>query len=292
MITGPPTAFWLNFLVLALGLSAGSFLNVVIYRLPRRDQGLSLAHPRRSFCPACGAPIRWHDNIPLLSWLRLLAKCRDCRRPISIRYPLVELASGFLALSLFNLYGPGPEFLIQYYFFLCLLAIALIDLELMLIPVVLMYPTTGLGLVGAWAYPAPELAGPWLWLKLEPAWGPRLASLAGAALGLALGWGGLKAVAVAFKAFRGYEGLGDGDPPLLGLIGVFLGWRALPLVILWSSVIGLVSALAIMALNRGDRPAEGWGRKALPFGPFLVLATLLQLFFGQTFLAWYWSLTG
>ena len=289
---GPPTAFLLNFFVLALGLSAGSFLNVVIHRLPRRDQGLSLAQPRRSFCPACGAAIRWHDNIPVLSWLGLRAKCRDCRRPISIRYPLVELASGVLALSLFGLYGPDPVFLIQYYFVLCLLAIALIDLELMLIPVLLMYPTTGLGLAGALAWPAPDLAGPWLWLKLEPAAGPHLASLAGAALGLALGWGALKAVAVAFKAFRGYEGLGDGDPPLLGLIGVFLGWRALPLVILWASVIGLVSALVLMAAGRRDRPEEGWGRKALPFGPFLVLAAYLHIFFGQAFLTWYWSLAG
>ena len=288
----PPTAFLLNFFVLALGLSAGSFLNVVIHRLPRRDQGLSLAQPRRSFCPACGAAIRWHDNIPVLSWLHLRAKCRDCRRPIPIRYPLVELASGVLALSLFERYGLGPQFLVQFYFVLCLLAIALIDLELMLIPVVLMYPTTVLGLAGAWLWPAPDLAGPWLWLKLEPAWGPPPASLAGAVLGLGLGWGALKAVAVAFKALRGYEGMGDGDPPLLGLIGVFLGWRAMPLVILWASVIGLVSAMVLMVLHRRDRPEEGWGRKALPFGPFLVLATYLQLFFGQAFWTWYWSLAG
>jgi leader peptidase (prepilin peptidase)/N-methyltransferase len=283
-------AFLLNFMVLALGLSVGSFLNVVIHRLPRRDQGLSLSQPRRSFCPACGAAIRWHDNIPVLSWLGLRARCRDCRRPISARYPLVELASGILALSLFNRCGPGPEFLVQYYFVLCLLAIALIDLELMLIPVVLMYPTTVLGLAGAWTWPAPDLAGPWLWLKLEPAWGPRAASLAGAAFGLGLGWGVLKAVAAAFKAVRGYEGMGDGDPPLLGLIGAFLGWQAIPLVILWASVIGLASALVMMARGRRDRPEEGWGRKALPFGPFLVLATYLHIFFGQIFLTWYWSL--
>jgi len=290
MISVPPTAFLVHFLVLALGLSVGSFLNVVIYRLPRRDQGLNLAQPRRSFCPVCGAAIRWHDNLPILSWLWLRTRCRDCRRPISARYPLVELASGVLALTLFSLYGPSPEFLIHFYFVLCLLAIALIDLELMVIPVVLMYPTIGLGLVGAWAFPAPELAGPWLWLKLELS--PRLASLAGAALGLALGWGILKTVAVIFKAWRGYEGLGDGDPPLLGLIGVFLGWRALPMVLFWSSVIGLLSALILIALHRRERPAGGWGRKALPFGPFLVLATYLHLFFGQAFLTWYWSLTG
>jgi leader peptidase (prepilin peptidase)/N-methyltransferase len=292
MISGPPTAFLPGFLALALGLAAGSFLNVVIHRLPRRDQGLSLARPPHSFCPACGAAIGWPDNIPVLSWLRLRGRCRDCRRPIPIRYPLVELASGVLALSLFNRYGPGPEFLVQYYFVLCLLAIALIELEFMLIPAVLMYPAAVLGLLGAWAYPAPELAGPWLWLKLEAALSPPFISLAAAAAGLALGWGGLKAAAAAFKAIRGYEGLGDGDPPLLGLIGVYLGWRALPLVILWATVIGLMSALALMVLNRLDRPAEGWGRKALPFGPFLVLATYLQLFFGQAFMACYWSLAG
>jgi len=280
----------MGFLALLLGLSAGSFLNVVIHRLPRRDQGLTLAWPRRSFCPACGAAIRWPDNIPVLGWLRLRGACRDCRRPISSRYPLVELASGILALSLVSRYGPGPQFLIQYYFSLCLLAIAFIDLELMLIPLVLVYPTTGLGLFGAWAWPAPELAGPWLWLKLEPALSPPFISLAGALAGLALGWGGLKVLAGAFKALSGCEGLGEGDPPLLGLIGAYLGWRALPLVILWALLIGLISALALWLLNRRNRPAEG--RKALPFGPFLALATYLQLFFGQAFLAWYLALAG
>jgi leader peptidase (prepilin peptidase)/N-methyltransferase len=292
MVSGQPTAFFLSLMVLALGLSVGSFLNVVIYRLPRRDQGLSLSRPRRSFCPDCGAAIRWNDNIPLVSWLLLRARCRNCRQPVSVRYPLVELASGVLALSLFNTYGLSPEFLIQYYFVLCLLAIALIDLELMLIPVVLMYPTTGLGLVGALTFPAPTLTGPWLWLKLEPAWGPHLTSLAGAAIGLALGWGILKAGAVTYKAIRGYDGLGDGDPPLLGLIGAYLGWQALPMIVLWSSLIGLASALTLILLNRKNRPTEGWGRKALPFGPFLVLATYIQLFFGQAIWTWYWSLVG
>jgi leader peptidase (prepilin peptidase)/N-methyltransferase len=287
---GPSTEAF-GFLALVMGLSAGGFLNVVIHRLPRRDQGLSLTWPRRSFCPACGAAIRWPDNIPVLSWLRLRGECRDCRRPISIRYPLVELASGLLALSLFIRHGPGPEFLIQFYFALCLLAIALIDLELMLMPVVLIYPTTGLGLLGAWAYPAPELAGPWLWLRLEPVLSPPFISLAGAAIGLTVGWGGLKVAAIVFAALRGYEGLGDGDPPLLGLIGAYLGWRALPLVILWALLIGLLSALTLRFLNRRDRPAEGL-RKVMPLGPFLVLAAYLQLFFGQAVLVWYWSLTG
>jgi leader peptidase (prepilin peptidase)/N-methyltransferase len=286
---GPPTAE--GILTLVLGLSAGSFLNVVIHRLPRRDQGLSLAWPRPSFCPACGAAIRWPDNIPVLSWLRLRGLCRDCRRPISIRYPLVELASGILALSLLSRYGPGPEFLIQYYFVLCLLAVALIDMEFMLMPAVLIYPAMGLGLLGAWAYPAPELAGPWLWLKLEPALSPPLISLAAAAIGLALGWGGLKVAAIAFAALKGREGLGDGDPPLLGLIGAYSGWRALPLIILWAVLIGLLSALTLWLLHRRDRPREGF-RKVLPFGPFLVLAAYLQFFFGRAFMAWYWSLAG
>jgi leader peptidase (prepilin peptidase)/N-methyltransferase len=175
--------------------------------------------------------------------------------------------------------------IIHYYFAICLLAIAVIDLKLMVIPMVLVYPTIVLGLLSAWAYPAPELAGPWLWLKLEPALSPPFISLAGAAAGLALGWGGLKAAAIAFKALRGYEGLGDGDPPLLGLIGVYLGWHALPWILLGASVIGLLSAGLmsamglILLISRQDRPAEGWGRKALPFGPFLVLATYLQFFY-------------
>ena len=275
-------------LIFALGLSVGSFLNVVIYRLPR--EGLSVAQPRRSFCPNCHAHIQWYDNIPVFSWLRLKARCRSCQKPIGVRYPLVELASGVLALLLLQHFGLNLTFLLHFYFVMCLLAIALIDLELMVIPTHLIYPTVVLGLINALAEPQMNLSGFWLWNQIGPQLGDRLTALVGALAGLLLGWLSLKSISVAYKAVRGHEGMGDGDPPLLGMIGVFLGWRAVPLVIFWSTIIGLGSVLILIFMSKNSKkPAEGWGMKELPFGPFLVLGALLYLFFGPSFLAWYWS---
>lgn len=284
-LTGPVAVYILIFF---LGLSVGSFLNVVIYRLPR--EGLSVSRPSRSFCPACGASIRWYDNFPVFSWLWLRGRCRDCQRPIAARYPLVELAAGLLALYLYQRFGLSWGFLLHFYFVMCLLAIALIDLELMVIPVVLMYPAAVLGLACAALEPEVTLIGPKLWVALEPHLGPRLTSLTGSLAGLILGWGLLKSVSMSYKLLRGHEGMGDGDPPLLGMIGAFLGWRAVPLVVLWSTLIGLFSVVILIFNSRGKPPEEGWSKHALPFGPFLVLAALLYLFCGPAFIAWYWSL--
>lgn len=276
-------------LVFALGLSVGSFLNVVIYRLPR--DGLSVSQPRRSFCPNCHAHIQWYDNIPVFSWLWLKARCRACGQPIGSRYPLVELSSGILAVILLYNFGLNLTFLLHFYFVMCLLAIALIDLELMVIPMALVYPTAILGLINALAEPQMGLSGFWLWSKIEPQFGDRLAALTGSLAGLLLGWLSLKAVSVGYKIARGHEGMGDGDPPLLAMIGAFLGWRSVPLVILWSTLIGLASVVLLMiTTKKSQKPDEGWGMKALPFGPFLVLGALLYLFFGPSFLSWYWSL--
>jgi leader peptidase (prepilin peptidase)/N-methyltransferase len=281
-------AYAVYVLIFAFGLSVGSFLNVVIYRLPRA--GLGLAQPRRSFCPVCRSPIRWFDNLPVFSWLLLRGRCRDCGEPIAARYPLVELAAGLLVLLLFRRYGFSPIFFFYFYFAMCLLAIALIDLELMVIPMALVYPAAALGLVCALVEPSPSLSGAWLWNLAAPTLGDRAASLAGALAGLASGWAVLKLVSAGYLAVRGHAGMGDGDPPLLGMIGAFLGWGAVPLVVLWSTLIGLFSALILMALSRGKPRRESWGQKALPFGPFLVLAAFIYLFFGQSFLAWYWAM--
>lgn len=275
-------------LVFILGLAIGSFLNVVIYRLPRLD--ISIFKPARSFCPACGYHIPWFDNLPVLSWLLLRARCRSCRRPIAIRYPLVELASGLLAIYLYHRFGLTFSFIVYLYFTMCLLAIALIDLELMVIPVVLMYPTTVIGLILATVEPSMALTGPALWLKLEPTLGPNFSSLVGATLGLLLGWGSLKLISTSYKLVRGHEGMGDGDPPLLGMMGAFLGYQAIPMIILGSSVIGLASVAILMLINRKQAPKDGWALKALPFGPFLVLAAMGYLFFGPALIHWYWSL--
>ncbi|MDR0881397.1 MAG: prepilin peptidase [Candidatus Adiutrix sp.] len=275
-------------LIAMFGLSVGSFLNVVIYRLPR--EGLRLARPSRSFCPVCGATIRWFDNIPVLSWLVLKGRCRDCGQPIAVRYPLVELAGGLLALYLFWRFGPSVAFILYYYFVICLLAIALIDLELMVIPDVLTYPAVAAGILCAVADPSVSLTGIRLWAALEPSIGGSLTSLAGSLLGLGFGWASLKLVSIGYKLARGHEGMGDGDPPLLGLIGSFLGWTAILPVILCSTLIGLFCVGLMMLRSRGQAPPEGWAQKPLPFGPFLALAALLYLFWGPGLLDWYWSL--
>lgn len=285
-----PAAGAVYFLIFLLGLSAGGFLNVVIYRLPR--EGLTLSKPGRSFCPACGAPLRWLDAIPVLGWLWLRARCRDCGKPISARYPLVELASGFLGLYLYHRFGFSATFLFQFYFVMCLLAIAWIDLEWMIIPRVLVYPTTVLGLAGAWLEPAVVLAGPGLWTWLEPIWGARWTALAGSLAGLILGWPLLALAAAAYRRIRGRHGLGEADAPLLGMIGVFLGWRAVPPVFLGAALIGLISAALLTVSDRNRSPKPDWGRRSLPFGPFLVLSAWLYLFFGPAFIAWYRALTG
>ncbi|MGL4209757.1 MAG: prepilin peptidase, partial [Candidatus Adiutrix sp.] len=216
---------------------------------------------------------------------------RTCQEPIAFRYPMVELISGLLAVFFFYVYGFSPAFFVYFYFVCSLVVIAMIDLELMVIPVAsLVYPAAFLGLIFAAFEPSMALTGPWLWAMVVPAFGPHLASLLGALGGFILGWGTLALVSAGYKAVRGVEGMGDGDPPLLGMIGVFLGWRAIPLVILWSTLIGLFSVVVLMFLARGKAPDEGWGQKALPFGPFLVLASFLYLFFGPAFLAWYASL--
>ncbi len=141
-------------------------------------------------------------------------------------------------------------------FSLCLLAIALIDLKFMVIPTALIYPAAVLGLVYAAISPSAELTD--------------------SALGFLVGWGALKSVAVAYKAARGHEGLGEGDPPLLGLIGIFLGWRAIPTVILVSALTGLVTVGLLMLTPKSSY--GDWRFKAIPFGPFLVLAAFFHLF--------------
>ncbi|MDR2200022.1 MAG: prepilin peptidase [Deltaproteobacteria bacterium] len=274
--------------VFFLGLSVGSFLNVVVYRLPR--EGLSVWRPRRSFCPACQNQLVWRDNIPCLSYILLKGRCRYCGAPISARYPLVELLSGVLALSLYGVYGFTLQFFFYWYFACALTAVAFIDSELMVIPDLLILPTILLGLVIAVLCPNPILTGSFLWDKLLlKGWNPRLVSLSGAVLGFFCGFLSLFAASLCYKLWRRKDGLGAGDPPLLGLIGVYLGWRSIFPILFLSSVIGLLSV--ILTLAAGRIPARGrMGSMRVPFGPFLVLAALFWLFYGEAIINWYLSL--
>jgi leader peptidase (prepilin peptidase)/N-methyltransferase len=243
-------ALLLAFLV---GLALGSFLNVVITRLPREEP----VWTGRSCCPHCRAPIPWQDNLPLLSFFLLGRRCRFCRRPISWRYPGVELAGGLLALALWASF-PGSYLLLVYGpFCAMLLALTGLDLEHRWLPDVITLPGIGLGLAFSLIFPHLSFGE----------------ALAGALLGGALFYG----LMWTYEKLTGKMGMGGGDVKLLALIGAFLGIKSLPFVILVSAVLGSLVGLAAV-LIAGNWRQGGWRVTAIPYGPFLAGAALLYLF--------------
>jgi leader peptidase (prepilin peptidase)/N-methyltransferase len=242
------------------GLIAGSYLNVVIYRLPL---GLSTATPR-SACPHCGAPVRARDNLPILSFLLLGGRCRDCRATISWRYPLVEAVTAALFVAALERFGLAPAALAAAFFSCLMVALALIDLDHLLLPDRLTLSGLVVGLAAA----------PWLpWGGLYPA-----------LIGAATGAGVLLAVVGAWYLLRREEGMGLGDVKMLALIGAFVGWRGTLMTLFFASFAGSVVGLAMIA--RG----EAGMRSKLPFGSFLALGGLVAMFAGREIAAWYGSL--
>jgi leader peptidase (prepilin peptidase)/N-methyltransferase len=292
-------SLWLSVPVLAvLGLCIGSFLNVVVHRLPRimerewwedmaqqladgeafrrtfgaeppkplaataadlekRVEGLapySLAKPR-SACPACGHQIRWHENIPVLGWLRLRGRCSSCKTPISKRYPLVELATGLLFAAAGWRFGAQPVALMWCGVLATLVALTLIDWDTMLLPDQLTMPLIGFGLLAS--------AMGWTGVPLKEAvWG------------LLVGYFSLWAINELFKRAMGKVGMGVGDFKLLGALGAWLGWQALLPIVLMSSIIGAVVGLG-MKFTSGLRQGN-----YVPFGPFLAGAGAVVILLG------------
>jgi leader peptidase (prepilin peptidase)/N-methyltransferase len=244
---------------LLAGCCIGSFLNVVIHRLPAKE---SLVSPG-SHCPHCGTPIELYDNIPILSFLLLGGKCRRCRARISFRYPVVEGLCGALALALMRKYGVHPQFFIEALFVFLLVAIAFIDLDTFLIPDVLSLP----GIVAGFA---------------TSFFTPRL-SWSGSLTGILVGGGVLYLVAIGYQRLRHQEGLGGGDIKLLGMIGAFVGIMGVIFTVLVASVVGTLVGLAVM--RRSNKGLT----TMLPFGPFLSLGAVSYLFWGQSFFHWYLS---
>ncbi len=230
-----------------LGLIWGSFLNVVIYRLPRR---LSLVSPGSS-CPFCRKAIRYFDNIPVLSYLLLQGKCRHCKRPISPRYPLVELASALAASLLYLAFGLSLELFLYFLFISALLALSAIDLATRLLPDVITLPLVVIGL--AFSFFSTSLA-PW-----------------DSMLGIAGGGGFFMLISWGYSALRGRPGLGGGDVKLLAAIGAVLGWQGLLPTILIGSVTGLLVGLSLVVFKGKDFSTP------LPFGPFLSLGAVVAL---------------
>ena len=243
-----------------LGAVIGSFLNVVIARLPR---GESLVRPG-SRCPACGAAIAWHDNVPIVAWLWLGARCRACRAPISARYPLVEGLTAVLFGFAAHRFTAAIDLSAALCLLAALVAITFIDLDHRIIPNEISLPGIPIGFVlGA----------------LRPSVGPT-----DAAIGVLAGGGVLFAIAWGYEKIRKREGMGMGDVKLLAMIGGVLGWRGVILTMLVASLTG--SIVGIAAMVRGGHGL----RLAIPFGPFLALGAAVHLFWGEALIAWYLGL--
>lgn len=242
------------------GLCLGSFANVCIYRIPLNK---SIVHPPSS-CPQCGGRIRYYDNIPVISYLFLLGRCRQCKASVSWRYPLVEILMALLSLALFIRFGYHPQYFLFLLFAGTLLTLSFIDLDHKILPDVLTLP----GIAVGWA--VSFLPGGISWLD--------------SLIGLVSGGGALYLVAALYARITGREGLGGGDIKLLAMIGAWLGWISLPLIVLMSSLSGaVIGSVFILVGGKG-------ARTQIPFGPFLSLGALSYLFFGREISIWYFGL--
>lgn len=285
MATSPP--FYISF-VFGLSLLIGSFLNVVIYRLPvmmkndwqeqidahiaqtngndyiNQQPAFNLLKPD-STCPNCKHKIRAWENIPVVSWLFLRGKCRACKTNISIRYPLIELLTAVLSAWIAYDLGFTP---IAFGFIFCtwlLVAMTFIDIDEMLLPDTLTLSMLWIGLLVA-AY-------------VDGASNAVL--LSDAVIGAVVGYMSLFTVYWAFKLITGKEGMGHGDFKLLAAIGVWVGWQHLPIVILLSSMVGAIVGVTLMLVKRKD------SNLAIPFGPYLAAAGFLTMLYGHEIATWY-----
>ncbi|CAJ1929174.1 Type 4 prepilin-like proteins leader peptide-processing enzyme [Aeromonas hydrophila] len=273
---------WLYFLLVFLfSLMIGSFLNVVIHRLPimlerewqaeylgyfnpetqpQQEERYNLMVPR-SACPHCGHAITAMENIPLLSWLWLKGRCRECQAPISARYPLVELLTALLSLVVAATFPPGWGLLAALLLTWVLVALTFIDLDKMLLPDQLTLPLLWGGLLF-------NLAG-------------GFAPLADAVIGAMAGYLVLWSLYWAFKLLTGKEGMGYGDFKLLAALGAWLGWQALPIMLLLSSLVGAFIGIGLILLRNHHQ------NKPIPFGPYLAIAGWIALLWGDTITRWY-----
>jgi leader peptidase (prepilin peptidase)/N-methyltransferase len=246
--------------VFFFGLIFGSFNNVVIYRLPL---GRSVVRPR-SYCPACHHPIRGYDNIPVLSFLILNGKCRDCGARIPLRYPLVELLTGGLFTAVFLHDGLQAVLPFHLLFVSAMVVLAFIDVDHRLLPNVITLPGILVGFGSSF-------------FNETLTWWNSL-------LSIFLFSGMLLGVAYLFKVIRGIEGLGMGDVKMIAMIGAFLGAQSTVFTILAGSILGLLAGLAVIFFKK-----ENFQYK-IPFGTFLAIAAVLALFFGPPVIHWYRNL--
>ena len=257
-MSNPDIFFYVLFFV--LGAIFGSFGNVVIYRLPK---DLSVVLPR-SHCYSCKTPIKWYDNIPILSWFILRGKCRHCGAKFSFRYPLVELITAVLFCLSYHYAGLTWSLLEYLLFIFGLVVCTFIDLDHMILPDEFTLSGIVIGLVGAALNPQREFLD--------------------ALYGVLMGGGFLWGLAYVYYLLTKQEGMGGGDIKLLAWIGALLGWKAIPFVIMTSAIIGSVVGLI------AARKQKAGLKTVIPFGPYLALAAVIYLFGGQTIAYWYLGL--
>jgi leader peptidase (prepilin peptidase) / N-methyltransferase len=238
------------------GLLIGSFLNAVIHRVPRKQ---SIVSPG-SQCPSCGYALRWYDNIPVVSYVMLGARCRKCRQPISIRYPIVELITAAVFVAHYFVFGWTLLLAVRLLFAASLVALFAIDLEHKLLPDVITLPGIVVGILASVFLPPGVME---------------------ALIGMLIGGGVLWLIGEAYFRYSGEEGMGGGDVKMLAMIGAFLGWKLVLVTLVLSSVLGSVLGLTIIAIKRGNM------KYALPFGTFLALGALAASLLGEQIVTWY-----
>jgi len=291
------------------GLALGSFLNVCIYRLPR---GLSVVRPG-SACPACGTPIAWYDNLPVVSWLLLKGRCRTCREGISPRYLAVELLTGLLFVACYATFGWTLSTFKFCTFAFLVLGLIFTDAEHKLLPDALTLSGLGIGLGFSVLVPVQDLASRllsgWVSLPVASDFSWRLLSLVDSALGAAVGASFIYGAGAIYRRARGVEGMGFGDVKLMGMVGAFLGVKLTIFTLfaasLAGSIFGLAAVLAVWwkrtrrRVLRMHEPAAAARKRAwksakmvyryyeMPFGVFLGSMALLAAFFGNALIRWY-----
>ena len=281
-VTGMPDAVGYVF-VFILGGSVGSFLNVVIHRVPNEQ---SIVFPS-STCPHCKNSIKPYDNIPILSWLILRGKCRACSAPISIRYPAVELLTAITFFLVYWRTDLTPILPVYLAFAAAMIALIFIDAEHMILPNAITYPLLVIALAVRIVFPlvfaqnffSDTLHWPATYLAGQPAW---LVSLFGAIVGALVGGGSLWLVGEIWKRLRGVDAMGLGDVKMMLGVGALLGWRLAFLAIFLGAFSGAIIGLAILTKQK-DKDLQA----QIPFGIFLGTGSILALLFGEQLIAWY-----
>jgi len=263
---------WMHDLIVFLfGAAVGSFLNVCIYRMPRED--MSIKRPRRSVCLTCGRQIRWYDNLPVVSYIRLRGRCRECGAPFSVRYPLVELLTAVLFVLIWRRFGLDAATPVYLALTSALIAVSFIDIDHFIIPDEISIPGMGIGLVLGLGIP---LVFP------DSLFIPETSL--DALIGGALGGGTLWSIGVIAKAILRREAMGFGDVKLLTMVGFLIGWKMTILTVVLSAFLGVLITLPIHILTGKERYAH------LPYGPYLSLGAVLCILWGETLFEWYLGL--